>query len=71
MGLLAFRVDSPMLQRCDLCKHPAKSLYKVQIGEHQYKFCSGMHANTATENYNQKKAKGITPANPFPLEEEE
>lgn len=69
-GLMSLRHKSAALQRCDLpeCKNVSRTLYRVQIGEMWYKFCSGGHAQTGHARFQSKIAQGITGPN---LEQEE
>lgn len=57
------------LVRCDYCKNTTHYVYRVKIGDFIYNFCSGVHANYAKNNFDEKIAKGITPSNLSPIEE--
>lgn len=71
---MVLRKTSPHLVRCDLCQKVSHNLYQVEIGEDnlKYKFCSGMHAQTAKENFDKnielKRTPSILPEEITPQE---
>lgn len=70
MGIMVLRHQSAALQKCDLpdCKNVSRTLYRVQIGEHWYKFCGSVHAQIGNGRFQSKVAQGITGPN---LEQED
>lgn len=62
MGIMSLKHKTESLQKCDLpeCKNVSRTLYRVQIGDMWYKFCSGGHAQTANSRFKAKVANGIT-----------
>ena len=70
MGISALRYKNTYGVRCDRCKRPAKIIYKIKIGDFLYSFDSGICAQAASKEYQDKMNRGITPSNLEPLEEE-
>ena len=70
MGVMAYRKTSTNLVRCDLCKRATHSIYQMTLGDMQYKFCSGLHADAARRNFEKNKSLGVTPNNPSPVVDE-
>lgn len=66
MGIMALRHKTEALQKCDLpeCKNVSRTLYRVRIGEMWYKFCSGFHAQDASDRFKQHASLGLTDPNP-------
>ena len=61
MGIMVYRTKSDHLKRCDLCHKASHSMYRIRLGEQNYQFCSGAHANVAAKNYKNKLDQGINP----------
>ena len=59
---MTLAIKSKTLRRCDLCHHATHNIYRVQLGDAFYQFCSGAHANTAANNYSEKVKQGLTPS---------
>jgi hypothetical protein len=71
MGEMLLRHHFPSLKRCDFCHHAVKSMYFVKLGDDlTIQVCSGVCAEKARANYQQKKDLGIKPGTPN-LEPEE
>ncbi len=64
-GIQALRRKFPSLRRCDRCRRPKNELYDVDLGEFRVFVCSGLCAEAARANYQEKKDKGIKPGQPI------
>lgn len=67
---MVFREESKHQVHCDFCKRVTHQVYRVSIGDFMYKFCSGMHAQAAINNYHIKKKNGMSPNLPGGVEED-
>jgi len=53
-------------KRCDYCHRPMKRLYAMKMGDMTVWVCSGLHAEMARKNWQEKIDKGIKPGEPLP-----
>lgn len=62
MGSMVLRQNVPYLVKCDLCGHVSHNIYQVSFDGVKYKFCSGMHAEQARNNFNKNKELNVKPS---------
>jgi hypothetical protein len=55
------------MKRCDKCGKLSHYIYHMQLGQFPYNFCSGICANNARLEYEEKKKSGVSPSNPEPV----
>lgn len=61
---MVFRETTPHQVKCDLCHKVTHHSYRIKVGDFMYRFCSGIHANIAIENYKENKSISASPVNP-------
>lgn len=69
MGQIVLRQKNTYLKRCEKCGKLSHYIYRMQLGQYSYNFCSGMCADAARKEYEAKEKQGITPNNLQPIEE--
>lgn len=69
MGEITLRHKNAYMKRCDRCGKLSHYIYRMQLGQFSYNFCSGLCANAARIEYENKTSKGITPLNPDPIDD--
>jgi len=69
MGVTVFRQKNQYMKRCEKCGKLSHYIYRMQLGQFPYNFCSGLCADAARKEYEHKEKSGITPTNPDPIEE--
>lgn len=67
MGAITYRHKNQYMKRCDKCTKLSHYIYKMQLGQFSYNFCSGMCANNARIEYENKTKNGISPNNSEPI----
>ena len=67
MGVSVFRSKNTFMKRCDRCHKQTHYIYRMQLGQFSYNFCSGLCADAARKEYEKKEKLGITPTNPEPI----
>lgn len=65
MGTQALRRKFQSLRRCEVCHRPKNELYQLDFDEFKLLACSGICAERARANYQEKKDKGIEPGQPI------
>lgn len=69
MGQQVYRNKNTYLKRCDKCGRLSHYIYRMQLGNLSYNFDSGMCADAARQEYEDKIKKGISPSNLEPIED--
>jgi hypothetical protein len=67
---MVYRHKNIYMKRCDKCTKLSHYTYRIQLGQHNYTFCSGMCADTARKEYEYKEKNGISPNNSEPINDE-
>lgn len=70
MGTQVYRQKNIYMKRCDKCKKLSHYTYRINLGGISYTFCSGLCAQAAQKEFDEKLQKGITPNNLDPIEED-
>jgi hypothetical protein len=70
MGVTVYRQKNQYMKRCDKCHKLSHYIYRLQLGNLQYNFCSGMCADAARVEYDRKEKSGISPENLTPIDDE-
>jgi hypothetical protein len=69
MGVITYRHKNTYMKRCEKCHKLSHYIYRLQLGEAWYNFCSGLCAEAARSEYDSKMKSGISPNNLEPIEE--
>lgn len=69
MGAIVYRQKNQYMKRCDKCNKLSHYIYRIQLGQFPYNFCSGMCADAARVEYEDKEKKGISPNNLTPIDD--
>lgn len=62
MGVMSLKQKSSNLVRCDLCRNVTHYIYNVTLGGMRYRFCSGLHAELASKNFQKNESLGLKPS---------
>ena len=69
MGTMLLRHNFPSLRRCEKCHKSRRFLYEMRLDEISILVCSGMCAEEARLNWQEKKDKNIKPGSPVITDE--
>ncbi len=69
MGQVVYRQKNTYTKRCDKCGRLSHYIYRIQLGQFWYNFCSGMCTDAAQKEYQSKEKNGISPSSLEPIEE--
>ena len=69
MGVTVYRQKNIYMKRCDKCHKLSHYIYRLQLGQFSYNFCSGLCADAARKEYEEKEKGGITPSNLEPIDD--
>lgn len=65
---MVYRENTTHQVMCELCKKVTHNSYRVQVGDlGLMRFCSGLHAKMAQDNYAKNRSLGVSPINPNPI----
>lgn len=65
---MVYREHTTHQVACELCKKVTHNSYRVPVGDlGLMRFCCGLHAKMALDNYETNKLKGLGPNNNQPI----
>lgn len=69
--LYTLTIKLPTKERCNLpdCQKATNVIRRIQVDNYNLNFCSPDHARVGIARWQEKKAKGITPTHPTPIEQ--